>query len=75
MANKILVPVDGSKTTERTVAALLAHRERFRLPLTLLHVVDLERLAYRMIPDFQVEMIREHARKAGEHLLQQCTCG
>ena len=70
MENKILVPVNGSKTTERTIAALLAHRERFPLPLTLLHVLDLDRLAYRMIPDFQVAMVREHARRAAE----SCCC-
>ena len=48
-----------------------AHETRFSVPLTLLHVLDLDRLAYRMIPDFQVAMIRDHARKSGEHLLRQ----
>ncbi|MFA5515612.1 MAG: universal stress protein [Desulfuromonadales bacterium] len=71
MIHKILVPVDGSRTTERTIAALIKHRQRFSVPLTLLHVIDLERLAYRMIPDFQVSMVREHAQKAGENLLRQ----
>ncbi len=66
---RILVPVDGSKTAQRTIAALVTARDRFSGPLTLLHVVDLERLAYRMIPDFQLEMIREHARKSGETLI------
>jgi nucleotide-binding universal stress UspA family protein len=68
---KILVPVNASKTSERTLTAIAANRHRFPAPLTLLHVVDLDRLAYRMIPDFQLNMIREHARKAGELLLQQ----
>ena len=70
MELRILVPVDGSKTAQRTIAALVEAKERFIAPLTLLHVVDLERLAYRMIPDFQVAMIRDHARKAGELLLE-----
>lgn len=70
---KILVPVNASRTSERTLAAIAANRERFPAPLTLLHVVDLDRLAYRMIPDFQLNMIREHARKSGEHLLRQMT--
>jgi nucleotide-binding universal stress UspA family protein len=70
---KILVPVNASKTSERTLAAIVASRDRFPAPLTLLHVVDLDRLAYRMIPDFQLSMIREHARKSGEHLLQKMT--
>jgi nucleotide-binding universal stress UspA family protein len=68
---KILVPVNGSKTSERTLAAIAANHERLQAPITLLHVVDLDRLAYRMIPDFQLQMIRDHARKAGEHLLGQ----
>jgi nucleotide-binding universal stress UspA family protein len=70
MDSKILVPVDDSKTADRTIQAIIALKERFPLPLTLLHVVDLEKLAYRMIPDFQIDMIREQARKAGEHLLE-----
>jgi nucleotide-binding universal stress UspA family protein len=69
METKILVPVDGSATSTKTIDAIIARKERFPAPLTLLHVVDLDRLAYRMIPDFQVAMIREHARRAGEHLL------
>jgi nucleotide-binding universal stress UspA family protein len=68
---KILVPVNTSKTSEQTLAAIAANRDRFPAPLTLLHVVDLDRLAYRMIPDFQLDMIREHARKAGEQMLMQ----
>ncbi len=70
MDDKILVPVDGSETSARTIAFILAHRERFPVPLTLLHVVPLDRLAYRMIPDFQVEMVRENAGKAGRHLAE-----
>jgi nucleotide-binding universal stress UspA family protein len=65
----ILVPVDGSATTDRTLAALSGRKEILGARLTLLHVVDLDKLAYRMIPDFQLEMIRDHARHAGEQLL------
>lgn len=71
MNDKILVPLDGSKTSAMTVQAITAQKERFPLPLTLLHVVDLDRLAYRMIPEFQVEMIRERASQAGEHFLAE----
>ena len=69
MAAKILVPVDGSSTSARTLERIVALRERFPQELTLLHVVDVDRLAYRMIPDFQVEMIRNNARTAGAELL------
>lgn len=70
MTVRILVPVDNSPTTVRTIEALLAHREQFSAVLTLLHVIDVERFAYRMIPDFQLEMIRQSALKAGEQLLR-----
>lgn len=69
MAPKILVPVDGSTTSARTLERIVAQRERFPQALTLLHVVDVDRLAYRMIPDFQMEMIRDNARKAGAEML------
>ena len=69
MDTKILIPVDGSHTATRTLEKIIALKERFPRNLTLLHVVDIDKLAYRMIPDFQVEMIRENAGKAGEQLL------
>ncbi|PLX84674.1 MAG: universal stress protein [Desulfuromonas sp.] len=67
---KILVPVDGSETSQKTIEAIIAQKERFPPRLSLLHVVDL-RLAYRMIPEFQLEMVRENARKAGLALLEK----
>jgi nucleotide-binding universal stress UspA family protein len=70
MTLRILVPVDSSATTAKTVAAIIAQRERFPAPLFLLHVIDVERFAYRMIPDFQREMIRQSALKSGEQLLR-----
>jgi nucleotide-binding universal stress UspA family protein len=69
MNPKILVPVDGSTTATRTLERIIALKERFPPSITLLHVVDIDRLAYRMIPDFQVEMIRDNASKAGAELL------
>ncbi len=71
MSIKILLPLDDSKTSRRTTEALISQKERFPYPLTLLHVVETDKLAYRMIPDFQVAMVRERAREAGEHFLQQ----
>lgn len=69
MTKRILVPVDGSKAAERMIEAIIARREEFSAPLILLHVVNIDKLAYRMIPDFQLDMIREHAHKSGEQLL------
>lgn len=72
MNPSILIPVDSSETAQRTLQAVIALKERFPGKLTLLHVVDDSKLAYRMIPDFQVEMVRENARRAGELVLEQC---
>ncbi len=65
---RILVPIDDSTTCRKTIEQIIEHRARFPENLTLLHVID-DQLAYRMIPDFQIDMIRENATKAGEALL------
>lgn len=70
MEAKILVPVDDSPTTQRTIGKLIELRQQFPPQLSLLHVVN-EQLAYRMIPDFQVDMVRDNARKAGELQLER----
>ncbi|MFO7983313.1 MAG: universal stress protein [Desulfuromonadales bacterium] len=71
MPDKILVPIDNSGTSRQTVSTLIRHKERLTLPVTLLHVVDIERLAYRMIPDFQVSMIKEKADAAARQFLDE----
>ena len=71
MEMKVLVPVDGSNTAGRTLEKIISLQERFPKLLTLLHVVDVDKLAYRMIPDFQIDMIRENARKAGQLVLDE----
>ncbi|MDH3997403.1 MAG: universal stress protein [Desulfuromonadales bacterium] len=71
MELKLLVPVDGSATAVRTLEKIVAHKERFPQRLTLLHVVDIDRLDYRMIPDFQLEMVRENASKSGQMVLDE----
>ncbi len=65
MDPKILIPVDDSATSQKTIEAVIEQKERFPKKITLLHVVN-DQLAYRMIPDFQVEMVRENAGKAGK---------
>jgi nucleotide-binding universal stress UspA family protein len=69
METKILIPVDGSTTAGNTIEKIIALKERFPKELTLLHVVDIDKLAYRMIPDFQIGMIKENAGKAGQLVL------
>ena len=73
METKILIPVDGSSTAGRTLEKIIALKERFPQELTLLHVVDVDKLTYRMIPDFQLDMIKENAGKAGQHVLDSKT--
>jgi len=68
---KILVPVDGSAAADRMIEAIIARKAQFKAPLTVLHVVNVDKLAFRMIPDFQLAMIRDSARKAGETLLNE----
>ena len=69
MEPKILVPVNDSPTAHATVDAIIALKSRFPRQLTLLYVINKEQLAYRMIPDFQVEMVKENAQRAGRGLL------
>ena len=71
METKILIPVDGSTTAGRTLEKIVSLKERFPKELTLLHVVDIDKLAYRMIPDFQIDMVRENAGKAGQLVLDE----
>jgi nucleotide-binding universal stress UspA family protein len=71
--SRILVPVDGSKTSAKTIEAIIENKEVFHSTLTVLHVVDVNKLTYRMIPDFQMEMIEEAAQKAGTEILHSQT--
>jgi len=70
MEPKILIPVDESATSQNTIDKVIELKEQFPQRLTLLHVVN-DQLAYRMIPDFQVEMVRENAAKAGQLHLEK----
>ena len=69
MEMKTLIPVDNSRTSDRTLEKIIALKEHFSDELTLLHVVDFDKLAYRMIPDFQLDMIRGKASEAGQQFL------
>lgn len=71
MIPKILVPFDGSPTAQRTIDTITSLKDRFSKQLTLLYVINNDQLAYRMIPDFQVEMVKENATKAGNLLLER----
>ena len=69
MGTKILIPVNDSPTTQQTIADVITYKEKFPDRLVLLHVIN-DQLAYRMIPDFQIEMVRENAEKAARQRLE-----
>ena len=71
MEPKILVPVDDSETAKETVKSIIKLKQRFPQTIHLLYVINKEQLAYRMIPDFQIDMVRENAQKAGQNLMSK----
>ncbi len=71
MIPKILVPIDDSPTAQRTINSIIELQERFSNKLTLLYVINSEQLAYKMIPEIEMEMVRENATKAGQLLLEK----
>lgn len=69
MSIKVLVPICDGVTSEATLNAIIEHKDQFLDPITLLHVVNVKKMDYRMIPDFQIDMIREYATKTGGKFL------
>lgn len=71
MIPRILVPVNDSETAQRTIESIISLKQRFPPKLTLLYVINNQQLAYRMIPDFQVDMVKENATRSAQQLLQR----
>ena len=71
MEPTVLIPVDDSLTARKTIDAVIEQAKRFPGKLTLMYVINQEQLAYRMIPDFQLEMVKENAQKSGMQLLEK----
>jgi len=71
MIPKILVPIDDSPTAQRTIDTIIQLKDHFSKQLTLLCVINSSQLAYRMIPVYQVDMVKENATKAGRSLLDR----
>ena len=70
MAPKVLVPIDESATTQRTIQVLLENRDLLPEDLILLHVVDVH-LVQRLVPDIQKGMVYEAAEKSGKRILEK----
>jgi nucleotide-binding universal stress UspA family protein len=69
---KLLVPLDGSPISARTVRCLIEMQDRFTFPVTLLHVLDLSLLSYRGFAQLTFAEIEERARtKARQFLADQ----
>lgn len=70
MDPNVLVPVNDSSTTDKTIEDIITNRQRFTARLVLLHVIN-DQLAYRMIPDFQIEMVRKNAMQAATERMEK----
>jgi nucleotide-binding universal stress UspA family protein len=71
MALRALVCTDGSEPSRLTARAAARLARPLKLRVTLAYALNLGKLEYKMIPDFQVEMIREGAKRAAEELLKR----
>lgn len=73
MALNILVPIIDGVTSEATLNKIMEQKDRFTDPITLLHVINIRKMDYRMIPDFQIDMVRQYATRTGEKFLAKQT--
>jgi nucleotide-binding universal stress UspA family protein len=66
---KLLVPLDSSKNSERSIEALIGMKHKITCPITLLHVLDPDRISYKGETVTNFAMFRERARQAAEEFL------
>lgn len=70
MPPRILIPVDESATTQRTIKAVLGNQDLLPQEILLLHVIDVQ-LAQRRVPETQKSMIYQSAEKSGKRILEK----
>ncbi len=68
---KLLVPLDSSKNSKRTVKTLLEMKSKIQCPLTLLHVFDPERISYKGETVVDFALYRKRAKEAAEKFLEE----
>ncbi len=68
---KILVPLDGSPLSAKTVESLIALKENITIPLTLLHVLDLSTISYRGFAVATFSEIEERAREGARKFIAE----
>lgn len=71
MYSKILVPVDGSKTSDRALREALALAKATQGRLTLLHVVDDYPMMIEMSSAVDFDAVRRHLRMQGEEIVEK----
>lgn len=73
MPIRAMTATDGSPSSRRTEEFTIRLAKALPLEIWLSHVLDLQKLEYKMIPDFQLQMIREGAKRTAESLLRKET--
>jgi nucleotide-binding universal stress UspA family protein len=73
MPIRAMIATDGSGSSRRTEEFTIRLAGAMPLELWLTHVLHLQKLEYKMIPDFQVQMIRDGAKRTAENMLQKET--
>ena len=67
---KILVPLEGSANSNRTIKKLLSMKGELDCPLTLLHVFDPERVSFRGVPQMNFSQVEERAREIAQQFIE-----
>ncbi len=68
---KVLVPLDDSPLSAETIKGLIALKDDFTLPLTLLHILDLSQLSYRGFAQTHFLEIEEQAREKARQFVAE----
>jgi nucleotide-binding universal stress UspA family protein len=68
---KILVPLDSSPLSVETIERLIALKNHFTVPLTLLHVFDPDRISYRGFGTKSFSDIEAEARAQARQLITE----
>ena len=71
MPVRTIVTTDGSESSRKIEEFVLHLSRTISLHVLLVHALDLRTIEYKMIPDFQVEMIRQGAQRAAEKLIEK----
>ncbi len=68
---KILVPLDGSPLSAKTIKSLISLKENISIPLTLLHILDVSMISYRGFAELTFNEIEERAREEARQFIAE----